>query len=379
MSKRFFQFACILYIVFIIIYPQASLQGAQDGINAFINTVLPTLLPFFIGTSILVGSGVVLSSARLLSPIVSKLIGLPGASVFAFLMAAVSGYPLGAKLTNELYQQGYLGQTEAKRTMLLASISGPSFFLGAIATGLLNTPQIGWVLLLCHYLSALGIGYLSWVFYPSPKKSLQKNLLQTQPAGNLFSSAISSSITSLLSIGACMIFFSSLSCVLKESGLLSILQLPASYLLSLLGFEASLAPGLISGTFEMTSGCIEIAHASADLTSQATLCCFLVTFGGFSIFAQCLPFLKSAGIKLSTFLFYKLTQAILALFLCRLAFVFLPQSVPTFSAYPSGFTPTIGFSGSLFIFGCSAITFLGALMIFVNLLAYKKHHPKKSA
>ena len=382
MSKRMIQIACILYIVLIIVYPQASMQGASEGIDAFLNTVLPTLLPFFIGTSILVGSGVVLSSARLLSPIASKCIGLPGASIFAWIMAAVSGYPLGAKLTSELYAKGYLDPIEAKRTIILSSVTGPSFLFGAVATGLLHRPQIGWILLTSHLLSSIVVGYLSWLFYPNRAQHTSKKFPPYQNNGNLFSQAVTSSIASLASIGGCMIFFSSLSCVLKESGILTLLQIPISYLLELFGFGASLAPGMVSGLFEMTSGCIAIASAPATLVDQATLCCFIVTFGGLSIFFQCLPYFKASGLRPLSYLFFKVAQAIIALFLCRLLFLFLPQTLPTFSSIPSGFVPSIAFSGSLLIFGCCAISFFGAVMVLINLVAYrkyKKHTQKKSS
>ena len=126
-KRKTFYFLCIAFLVLLAAFPGRALVGARSGLNAFLQNVLPALLPFYVGTSILVKSGMASRITKYLSFLMKPLFGLPGESAFAFFMAAISGYPMGARLTAELYEAGRLTRPQAVGTAILSSCCGPSF------------------------------------------------------------------------------------------------------------------------------------------------------------------------------------------------------------------------------------------------------------
>lgn len=54
MKKLLFTIFCITQIGFILVYPTEALKAAREGLNLWLNVMIPTLLPFLICTGILV-------------------------------------------------------------------------------------------------------------------------------------------------------------------------------------------------------------------------------------------------------------------------------------------------------------------------------------
>ena len=54
MKKLLFTIFCITQIGFILVYPTETLKAAREGLNLWLNVMIPTLLPFLICTGILV-------------------------------------------------------------------------------------------------------------------------------------------------------------------------------------------------------------------------------------------------------------------------------------------------------------------------------------
>lgn len=57
MKKLLFTIFCITQIGFILVYPTEALKAAREGLNLWLNVMIPTLLPFLICTGILVQTG----------------------------------------------------------------------------------------------------------------------------------------------------------------------------------------------------------------------------------------------------------------------------------------------------------------------------------
>ena len=98
--------------------------------------------------------------SKILSPITNKLFGLSSYGIFALISGLLSGYPIGAKLVSELYTEKKLSKSEAQYLLSFTNNSGPLFIIGTVGTIILNNKNIGFFLLLIHYLSALTIGLI---------------------------------------------------------------------------------------------------------------------------------------------------------------------------------------------------------------------------
>ena len=97
MKKLLFTIFCITQIGFILVYPTEALKAAREGLNLWLNVMIPTLLPFLICTGILVQTGLI---SRLLAPFKTlwKIVfGISPAGAYAVLVGMLCGYPMGAK------------------------------------------------------------------------------------------------------------------------------------------------------------------------------------------------------------------------------------------------------------------------------------------
>ena len=88
------------------ISPQSSLASARKAVVLWLFTVLPSMLPFFICTDLLMRSGMHIRLGNLFERPFRKLFGVPGVAGFAYISSILSGYPTGAKILGELCEKG---------------------------------------------------------------------------------------------------------------------------------------------------------------------------------------------------------------------------------------------------------------------------------
>ena len=66
------------------------------------------------------------------------LFNIPGSGAFAVALGITSGYPVGAKISNELFESGECTKQEAERLLSFTNTSGPLFIVSAIGIGMFN-------------------------------------------------------------------------------------------------------------------------------------------------------------------------------------------------------------------------------------------------
>ena len=85
---------------------QAALESARAGLNLCAQMIVPSLLPFFILSSLLQQLGLPGILGRWLSPVTQQLFGIGGAGASALLLGVTGGYPLGAEAVARLRRSG---------------------------------------------------------------------------------------------------------------------------------------------------------------------------------------------------------------------------------------------------------------------------------
>lgn len=136
---------------------QTAFQGALDGIELCIRTVIPSLFPFFI-ISMLLTSSLAGMNSNLLRPL-GKILRIPSGSEGIFLIGLLSGYPTGAQSIATAHKNGQLSTRDAQRMMGFCSNAGPAFLFGMIGP-IFSSPIIPWILWIIHIVSALLTGII---------------------------------------------------------------------------------------------------------------------------------------------------------------------------------------------------------------------------
>ena len=116
-----------MQIGFILVYPAEALKAAREGLNLWLNVMIPTLLPFLILTGILVQTGLI---SRLLASFKKPwkiIFGSSPAGAYAVLVGMLCGYPMGAKTASDLYENGQITKKEAEYLLTFVNQPSPVF------------------------------------------------------------------------------------------------------------------------------------------------------------------------------------------------------------------------------------------------------------
>ena len=111
-KKIIIPFMFICFTLLLIIFSGSNFEAAKNGINLWLNSVVPSLLPFFIATELLSYTNIIYYIGRFLNNIMRPLFNVPGEGAFAFLMGIISGYPTGAKIVSNLKENNICTKAE---------------------------------------------------------------------------------------------------------------------------------------------------------------------------------------------------------------------------------------------------------------------------
>jgi sporulation integral membrane protein YlbJ len=315
-KNLFLLITLLIFICALVISPDKYIKVTFNGIIVWATAILPALFPFMLFTKLLTLTGYVEQVSKGLSKLTNKLYKVPGISAYVFLMSIITGYPLGAKITADLYEEGVINRSQAHRICAFTSNSGPMFIVGTVGVGMLISPTAGYILLLSHILASIINGLIYRNYNPKELdfKAKSNNKTSQDSESDILTKSMQNSISSVLLIGGYItIFF-----VITE--ILSSLQIfyPITNLFSLIGIEESITKGVLFGFFEITKGCLTIAQTSVLLPIKISLCSLIISFGGFSTAFQSFAFLNKFKISKKFFFLQKISHAILSLLLTAL-------------------------------------------------------------
>ena len=151
-SKLYGGIAAGFGMILLILDSKTALAGAREGIDLCIRTVIPSLFPFFVLSSVL-NRALMGTSLKWLRP-VGALCGLPEGAEPILIPAFLGGYPVGAQSVTAAWKAGQLSRQDAQRMLAFCSNAGPSFLFGMVAA-MFPEGKIPWLLWLIHIAGAL--------------------------------------------------------------------------------------------------------------------------------------------------------------------------------------------------------------------------------
>ncbi|MDD2220924.1 MAG: hypothetical protein PHN35_03085 [Clostridia bacterium] len=290
--KKFLIILLICFVLAMAFLPQPTFNAAERGFYLWLEVVLPALLPFFICSELLLSLGAMDDLGKALNGLMRPLFNLPGAASLAIVMGYTSGFPTGAAVCASLRTQGLISKSEGDRLLAFTNNAGPLFILISIATGILQTPQAGPLILIVHYGLNLILGIIlgrsapTSSCQPSPKRPPQQTIPGNQPIGRLLKTAAKKSGVNIAIIGCYMIFFS----VAAEL---------AAHCLHL--------PSIICGAFlEMTLGVNAVSETGLSLPMQIALAGAIISFGGLCVQSQVAAMVADTDLSVKTYLLCRL-------------------------------------------------------------------------
>ena len=295
----------VLYIlVNMLLFPSIYLQQTFNGITAWAFNVLPSVLPFMFFTKILSNSNLIEKFSIFFQRPFRVLYKTPAISSYVFLISIISGYPVGAKITADLYENGKITKEDAFKMTSFCSTSGPMFIIGAVGIGMLKNATFGYIILVSHILGAI----LNGIIYRSVKiKSdfLEKNVQKIQKNSDL-SDIILDCALSIISVGVIIVIFFVIITSLSP----------------IFSFFPNNIACILEGIIEITKSCLDISKSISG-TLQVIACSFIISFGGISTILQSLTMLKKLNMPPQFFILQKITHAVFACAISSILVLFI--------------------------------------------------------
>ena len=310
---RIFSAAAILAAMLcLVVFPDRYISVAREGIELWATAVLPSLFPFFFLTLALTTLGVLDNFTRTAAPVTEKLFRCGGVSAYVFMMSALSGYPVGARLIAELKTKGNIEQDEATRMAVLCSTSGPLFVAGTVGVNMYGDKKIGTLMFASHIMSAIICGIIFGRIGNFNKTATLPAARKT--TDNLLYECIHSSVISVLCVGGFICIFYLLARILADFKILYPLIALFEKIFSKTGYCETVSNGIAFGLIECTNGCKILSAAVTPLS--ASLSCALISFGGLSVAFQSAVYLSKANADLKIFFLSKALQMVISFGLC---------------------------------------------------------------
>lgn len=265
---------------------KTALNGGVQGLELCLKTVIPSLFPFFILSTMLTGAltGIQLPFLRPLG----RLCGIPEGGEALLVSGFLGGYPVGAQSVAAAYHAGQLTKREAERLLAFCNNAGPAFIFGMVST-MFPRQWMAWALWGIHVSGAVFTACL----IPSDDKE-KVDPLPGKPMS--MTASLNASLRIMATVCGWVVLF----------------RVILSFLSHWIGMLPVAAQVAVTGLLELSNGCCELG-AIPDLSVRFLLCAGLLSFGGLCVTMQTAS--VTAELSLSGYFIGKLIQTACSLLL----------------------------------------------------------------
>lgn len=248
-----------LAMAILILDSRTAIAGAQKGVELCIQTVIPSLFPFFV-LSILLTGAVTGRSVGVAAPL-CRLFRIPQGAESLLAAGFLGGYPVGAQCVSQAFESGRLSGPDARRMLVICNNCGPAFLFG-MAGAVFDRWYIPWMLWAIQFASALTAArILPGRCVPAKRGS-----------GSYFTvtEALSRALAVMASVCGWVILFRVVIAFLD------------GWALWLMPLGAQVA---VSGLLELSNGCFELLRLES-MGLRFVLCAGMLNFGGLCVLLQ---------------------------------------------------------------------------------------------
>lgn len=278
-----------------------SLYYAAMGLNLWFEKMIPVLLPFMILSGIMVRLKLTTKVAQLFYFALNPFFKVSQNACYAIFMGYLCGFPMGARVIADLYQNSMISKREAEYLLAFCNNIGPVYFCSFVL------PLLNRNLLLPYIFGMYGIPLLYGLvlrYTVYGDLTVSSSSLKEQASDyNLLEAvddSIHAAIRNILTLGGYMILFNLL----------------------------NLLPGLMFGEkgllfaplLEITGG-LNMLQDSLPLFSLLTL-----SFGGLSCLAQTYSCIKETDLSIQNYTIHKIILTLLCALFYFIWYVSSPSS-----------------------------------------------------
>jgi sporulation integral membrane protein YlbJ len=322
----------VLFAISLVLFSSSNLSAAQNGLNLWATSVIPSLFPFFVATELLSYTNIVNILGRCFNKLMKPLFNVRGEGSFAFLMGIISGYPVGAKIACNLRESNICSKEECERLLAFTNNSGPLFIIGTVGIKMFGSSTIGFLLLITHILACISVGIcfrcwkssssINYLGGNNSKKSISNTRVSLSNLGEVISKSITNSISTILNIGGFIVIFSVIISILKHTNFIVFFE----PLFKILHIPTAIAESFILGIVEITNGIFAISCISLKKISiNIILTAFLLGLGGISILLQVWSIVSKTDLSIKPYVIGKLLHGVFATIYTFLFIIFFPM------------------------------------------------------
>ena len=306
--------AALLYFL-LLTGSDAAAQGFRSALWQCADAIVPTLFPLMAVTgflSALPTPGVV---CRLAERVLRPLFGISGNAAPVFLFGATGGYVLGVGNADALYGSGALSKEDAKKAALINVHPGIGFSVLLTGASVFGSAKAGLLLYAAVTAGNLLTGLLFFCRKENLNPSGERQARAKEKASGQANvsmaliDAVKGAVTGVGVLCGWIVLFASLSAV----------------------FEEKISFGPFRVLLEVTDG-VRFCKTAGNLP----LCAAALAFGGACISLQLFPALSRLGVRMRTYLLFRLLSGTFAYLFVFGFLKCFPQAIPVVSGTVGG-------------------------------------------
>ncbi len=299
MKKIFFSLVLTIFIVYCILSPAEMAKDTASGLTLWYHSVVPTLLPFSILSYIIIQSNLYHALFSKINSLLPNHTSFEAELLYPLILGFFFGFPIGAKLLADLYDNGHISNKHLSRYAALSAQFGPAFIINYVGIHQFNGQIPTAFLLISIYLPSI-VMLVLFLFVDKVTSTFHDKLpaailKQKKPASRsyinfkIIDTGIINGFETMLRIAGYIVLFSIL------SGAINMLPIQQECFTS-----------LVTGLLEVTTGVNKCSASSLPPNIIYYMVCGIVSFGGLCGFFQVKAILKNAPFHSATYLSLKL-------------------------------------------------------------------------
>lgn len=269
----------LLLFLYLLLFQGPARLGARNGLVLWYNSVLPVLFPFMLLSGAALRLNVMDCLPDLLRQLVCRVFKCSQNGCFAIVMGFFCGFPMGAKITSDLFFAKKTDGAETRHLLGFVNNVSPVFLTSFLAAQQLDRPDLS-VFFLCSILGAAILYGICTAPKRPPKTeipskpSVSRSSRSCESGGSaaafsVIDEVINDSVYSIVKLGVCIMVFSMLESAVsyfwKSDGMLSL---------------------FVRSGIEITGGIRLLCDSAMSLPQKYTALCALCAFGGWSSVMQ---------------------------------------------------------------------------------------------